>query len=71
MRTHYLIRYFMAAFQLKELDIQAFLIFKRDGDDGANVLIGGHSDALIIHATKNTSQKMGEGKKNQIKVYDS
>lgn len=50
---------------MEELDVQEYLIFKKDGDDGPMVLIGGRSDALIIHATKNTTQKSGEGSAEQ------
>lgn len=46
---------------MEELHVQDYLIFKKDNDDGPSILIGGHSDALIIHATRNSTQKMGEG----------
>lgn len=53
---------------MEELDVQEHLIFKKDGDDGPPVLIGGRTDALIIHASKNSTQKSGEGKRT-INLY--
>jgi tripartite-type tricarboxylate transporter receptor subunit TctC len=45
---------------MEELEVVNFLVFKKDGEDGSEILIGGHVEALIIHATK--SQKVTEGK---------
>lgn len=44
---------------MEELDVISYLVFKKDGDDGSEILIGGHSEALIIHATK--VQKITDG----------
>lgn len=46
---------------MEQLDVQDYLIFKKDNLDLEPTLIGGQSDALIIHATKNTVHKLSEG----------
>lgn len=44
---------------MDELDVNNYLVFKKDNEDGPDVK-GGHPDALIIHATK--VQKISDGK---------
>lgn len=36
---------------MEELEVGDYLVFKKDNEDGPDIK-GGHSDALIIHATK-------------------
>ena len=36
---------------LDELDINKYLVFKKQDEDGPDIR-GGHPDALLIHATK-------------------
>lgn len=45
---------------MEELEVNDYLVFKRDGDGGPLTLVGGRSEALIIHATR--AQKVLEGK---------
>lgn len=47
---------------MEELDVHDNLVFKRDGENGPLILIGGIADALIIHATR--AQKISEGERN-------
>ena len=52
---------------MEELDVHDYLVFKKDGDNGPMILIGGLADALIIHATK--VQKASEGlSSSQFKI---
>lgn len=44
---------------MEELDIQQYLEFKKDGENGPMILVGGLADALIIQATR--VQKISEG----------
>lgn len=44
---------------MEELEVNDYLVFKRDGD-GPLTLVGGRAEALIIHATR--AQKVLEGK---------
>lgn len=46
---------------MEEIDIQAFLLLKKDGEDGPDVK-GGQLDALIVHASK--VQKVTESGKS-------
>lgn len=50
---------------LEELDVNDYLVFKKDSEDGPEVK-GGNMDGLIIHATK--VQKISDGK---FFVFDS
>lgn len=45
---------------IEEIDVQKYLVFKKDGEDGPDVK-GGELDALIVHATK--VQKVSENGK--------
>lgn len=52
---------------IEEIDVQAFLIMKKETEDGPDVK-GGPCDALIVHACK--VQKFTEnGKINRIKYF--
>lgn len=42
---------------IEEVDVQKYLVFKKDGEDGPDVK-GGELEALIVHATK--VQKISE-----------
>lgn len=44
---------------MEELDVGSFLVLKKENEDGPDVK-GGHTDALIIHATR--VQKISDGK---------
>lgn len=44
---------------MEEINVQDYLVFKKDGEDGPLILMGGRPEALIIHATK--VQKVSEG----------
>lgn len=44
---------------MEELNVNDFLVFKKDGEEGPLTLVGGRSEALIIHATR--VQKVSEG----------
>lgn len=44
---------------MEEINVQDYLLFKKDGEDGPLILVGGRPEALIIHATK--VQKVSEG----------
>lgn len=48
---------------MESLEVADHIVFKKDGDDGQEVLVGGHAEALIIHATK--VQKKSEGNENK------
>lgn len=49
---------------MEEINVQDYLVFKKDGEDGPRILIGGRPEALIINATK--VQKKSEGKPCEI-----
>lgn len=51
---------------MEEINVQDYLVFKKDGDDGPFTLIGGRSEALIIHATK--VQKVSEGNPRRLLI---
>lgn len=44
---------------MEELNVNDYLTFKKDGENGKPVLVGGRPEALIIHATR--VQKISEG----------
>lgn len=48
---------------LEEIDVNDYLVFKKESEDGPEVK-GGNMDALIIHATK--VQKNSDGEWNAI-----
>lgn len=45
---------------MEELEVNDYLVFKRDGEGGPLTLVGGRAEALIIHATR--AQKVLEGR---------
>lgn len=53
---------------IEEIDVQKYLVFKKEGEDGPDVK-GGELEALIVHATK--VQKISEnGKPNPVHLLN-
>lgn len=50
---------------MEEIDVQSFLLLKKDGEDGPDVK-GGQLDALIVHASK--VQKVTESGKSVLRA---
>lgn len=50
---------------MEEIEIQAYLLLKKDGEDGPDVK-GGQLDALIVHASK--VQKVTESGKSVMRA---
>lgn len=54
---------------MEELDVQAYLLFRKDADDGPLILTGAKCvDALIIHSTQNSAGKAGEGELSSLRI---
>lgn len=53
---------------MEELNVNDYLVFKKDGEEGPLTLVGGRSEALIIHATR--VQKVSEGKFNLFNLHN-
>lgn len=51
---------------MEEINIDEYLVYKKDGEDGQKILIGGRPEALIINATK--VQKISEGRCCQFQL---